>query len=97
MKISLHGAIPVYVLVDTESNEVTYVAASDEEFFYVGKRDEDAVSQPTRLEKIDANALPLAYQEDGTPFTDEGVIEKARRVAEGEIGEGTWPAWSWGF
>lgn len=104
--VTLHGAIPVYVQVDVEKKEVTYVCASDEEFFYVGERhDEPGVLPPTALVMSKESGRPLAYAANGMPFDNHDLIEKAHRIAENDPTEvgfdparwPDWPAWSWGW
>lgn len=97
MMITLHGAIPVYVQVDTEDEEVVRVIASDEEFFYVG----EAVGfddEPIRKGIVEAQPTykpTLAYDEDGRPLELEHYDErdKAVEIAESKV----WPSWEWGW
>jgi hypothetical protein len=98
MIVTLHGAIPVYVIVDTDEEEVTRVIASDEEFFYVGEavgfsEETDAV----RKGVVEAHKLKpvLAYHDDGSPlgFDLQKERDKAHEIAEREM----WPGWEWGW
>jgi hypothetical protein len=100
--VTLHGAIPVYVQVDTEDKTVTYVCASDGEFFYVSHRKEE-LGFPAGFTRQADDELPVAYDELGRTFTDEALIAKAQCIAESqepEIGPDDytdWPGWSWGW
>ena len=104
--VTLHGAVPVYVQIDTDSQEVQYVCVSDEEFFYVGERHEEkdtpGLTAPTALVMEKSNKRPLAYTANGDPIDDHDLIEKARAIAESNrdvVGDKTvdWPAWSFGW
>lgn len=98
MKVTLHGAIPVYVLIDTDENEVVKVVASDEEFFYVGEQvgfePKTGVDRKGFVEAAPV-APALAYYEDGVPLALEHYDErdKAVEIAETE----SWPPWDWGW
>lgn len=105
MLVTLHGMIPVYVQVDTGARKVAYVCASDEEFTWVGRRIDDEDGRMHELHRISESdrPLPLGYDENGNLLDDDGLIERAYRIAEsipepGALPETTeWPAWSWGW
>lgn len=96
MRVTLHGAIPVYVQVDTEDGEVLKVVASDEEFFYVGEAVgfEDPIRKGI-VEAVSGYKPALAYHDDGVPLSLEHYDErdKALEIAESQ----SWPAWDWGW
>lgn len=99
MRVTLHGAIPVYVQVDTESGEVMRVIASDEEFFYVGEQvgfePKDGVERKGFVEANSLVAPTLAYYDDGVPLALEHYDEREKAV---EIAEQVaWPRWEWGW
>lgn len=98
MLVTLHGAIPVYVQVDTEDETVLKVVASDEEFFYVGEQvgfePKDGIERKGLVESVPIKPT-LAYYDDGQPLELEHYDEreKAVEIAEREM----WPAWEWGW
>lgn len=97
MLVTLHGAIPVYVQIDTEDESVLRVIASDEEFFYVGEAvgfEPDTQVRKGIVESVKIKPT-LAYYDDGQPLSLEHYDErdKAVEIAEREM----WPAWEWGW
>jgi hypothetical protein len=102
-RITLHAMVPVYVQVDTEGLEVTYVVANAEELAYV-KAATYTGDNPgqglTRLETCDQRELPLAYDEGGAALNPaqalvRAEIEKAREIAESS--PELWPSWSFNW
>lgn len=101
-RVTLHGMIPVYVVIDTDAGEVAKVVASDEEFVYVGGRSTyRAPNGPEKLTSMRAtytNELPIAYTENGEDLdrlAHKADLERALEIAE-NIDSG-WPAWDWSF
>lgn len=98
MKVTLHGAIPVYVQIDTEEEEVVRVIASDEEFFYVGEAvgfdPPDCDIRKGIIESVKIKPT-LGYYEDGQPLALEHYDERDKAVAIAE--KAMWPGWEWGW
>ena len=98
MLVTLHGAIPVYVQVDTEDGEVRRVIASDEEFFYVGEQiGLDAETGDVRKGVVESVPIKptLAYYDDGVPLALEHYEERDKAVEIAD--EQAWPPWEWGW